>query len=194
MGNNSKKAVKKMTEAQKKLAEENYNLIGGFCNLYNLEKEDYSDILSLALCESAIRFDSTKGIAFSTYTYQIMNNRMIDEFRKEHSNDIIPSVKLISESDVTQLNTVNDNINSLFDSIPSINNVEEIVLYKSMINDLKNKEKFLSETQKKALDYILIGLSNKEMQLALQCTLRYSEKLRQIIKNKVSNFLETEYE
>ena len=192
MENNTKGTIKKMTETQRKLAEENYGLIGGFCNLYNLNSDDYSDILSLALCESAMRYDASKGIAFSTYTYQIMNNRMIDEYRKTQSREVIPRDMIISENDLV----VDDNTKetSFFDIIPTINSVEEIVLYRSMINDIKNKDKFLSDTQKKALDYILIGLSNKEMQLALQCTLRYSEKLRQVIKNKVSDFLQTEYE
>ena len=46
MENNTKGTIKRMTETQRKLAEENYGLIGGFCNLYNLNSDDYSDILS----------------------------------------------------------------------------------------------------------------------------------------------------
>ena len=122
MENNTKGTVKKMTETQRKLAEENYGLIGGFCNLYNLNSDDYSDILSLALCESAMRYDASKGIAFSTYTYQIMNNRMIDEYRKTQSREVIPRDMIISENDLV----VDDNYHDI--TVP-INELGEYSLY-----------------------------------------------------------------
>ena len=37
----------KLTNEQRKLVEENYNLIYGFCALHKIDKDEYSDILSL---------------------------------------------------------------------------------------------------------------------------------------------------
>lgn len=178
---------KKLTDSQRKMVEENYGLIQGFCTLHGINKNKYSDILSLALCESAMRYDETKGISFSSYAYRIMNNRMINEYRKEHAKTRIPSDMIVS---VNSIDTEKyGNISSLYETIASAENVEEIAMYKYIINDMRTNEKFLTEKQKITLDCLILGLSIKESHYVINCTLRYAEKLREIVRYKIKNFI-----
>ena len=187
----------KLTDEQKKLVEENYNLIYGFCALHKIDKDEYSDILSLALCESAMKYDATKQTSFSSYAYSLMDKRMKNEHRNAMCSSRVPKNLILSESDFLSdnyNNNVHDNINSLFDIIESTDNTEEIVMYKCMLNDIKSQSKLLSDKQKQILDCLLLGLTNKEMHLILNCTLRYTEKLRHITKDKVGKFILSNYE
>ena len=78
---------KKMTEEQKRLVTDNYNLIysvlknihiGG---LYFLDREDLSQAALEAMCNAAIQFDSEKGCSFSSYAYIYIRNRIFNMFR-----------------------------------------------------------------------------------------------------------------
>lgn len=182
----------KLTDEQRKLVEENYNLIYGFCNLHKINKDEYSDILSLALCESAMRFDETKGITFASYTYRLMSNRMKNEEEYLYAKFRIPKELIISENNVDK-NKYED-VESLFDIIASADNVEDLVVCKCMLEDIKTQENLLSDNQKRVLDYLLYGLNTKEMQLALNISYRYTQKLRQITKNKIESFIVEEYQ
>lgn len=181
----------KLTEEQKKLVEQNYNLIYGFCKLHKIDKDEYSDILSLALCESAMRYDNKKKLAFSTYTYFLMSNRMKNMHRAKK--------RYILNTPEDKDNFIEknyDDINDLFDTISSVNDIDEIenfVMYKCILEDIRNKAN-LSDKQKQVLNYLLLGLTNKEMHLALNCSLRYTEKLRRITKDKIGKFILSEYE
>ena len=181
--------MKKLNEKQKKLVEENYGLMGKFCKLHNIKFEDYSDILSIALCESALLYDETKEcIKFTTYAFRLMKNRWINEYKKNNfKQSKIPQEKIVYGDSY-----LNDDaeLGSLFDNIASTDNIEEIVIFKDMIYQLKSGKKFLTERQKEMLDCLLMGLSNKQSQLVLQLSLKRTEQIKSDLKNKICGFLE----
>lgn len=181
--------MKKLNDKQRKLIEENYGLMGKFCKLHNIKFEEYSDVLSIALCESALLYDETKErIKFSTYAFRLMKNRWINEYKKNNfKQSKIPQEKIIYGDAY-----LNDDVElgSLIDNISSADNIEEIIIFKDMIYQLKNGKKILTERQKQMLDCVLIGLSNKQSQLILNLSLKRTEQIKSDLKNKICAFLE----
>lgn len=76
------KEVNIMTEEQKKLVEDNHNLIYFMIHKYNLDIEEYYDIFALSLCKAAINYDVCKGYAFSTYAASAMKGDYLHNIRK----------------------------------------------------------------------------------------------------------------
>lgn len=58
----------KLTEEQRKIVEDNHNLIYGYCYKYNLNVEEYYGDLAIALCEAAQTYKEEKS-KFTTYVY-----------------------------------------------------------------------------------------------------------------------------
>lgn len=71
-----------MTEEQKKLVEDNHNLIYFMIHKYNLDIEEYYDIFALSLCKAAINYDISKGYTFSTYALSAMKGDYCHNIRK----------------------------------------------------------------------------------------------------------------
>lgn len=59
-----------MTDEQKKLAEDNLNLVYYYMNQHKLDYETYYDILCIKLCEAAKVYDETMGYQFSSLAYK----------------------------------------------------------------------------------------------------------------------------
>lgn len=78
-----------MTESQRKLAEDNHNLIYSFLNIRNLDVEEYYDIMAIALCKAAKTFDGEKA-KFSTYAFYLMKNALYIDYREKSKLSAIP--------------------------------------------------------------------------------------------------------
>ena len=85
----------KLTENQSKLVEQNHNLIYGFAKKYNLDIEEWYDILALALCKAALAFDDKKA-KFSTLYYLCASQMVEVERRKWRTQKRIPKESCIS--------------------------------------------------------------------------------------------------
>ena len=73
-----------MTEEQKKLAEDNHNLIYFYARKYNMSKQDFDDmygILAIGLCKAARDYDESRGSAFSTVAMGYMLNECRNAYR-----------------------------------------------------------------------------------------------------------------
>ena len=64
----------RMTDEQRKLVEDNHNLIYGFLNKKELT-DDYYDIVALGLCKAAMNYDESKG-RFSTLAFKCMDREI----------------------------------------------------------------------------------------------------------------------
>ena len=71
-----------MTEEQKKLVEDNHNLIYFMIHKYNLDIEEYYDIFALSLCKAAINYDINRGTTFSTYAISVMKSDFLLNIRR----------------------------------------------------------------------------------------------------------------
>ena len=73
-----------MTEEQKKLAEENHNLIYFYARKYHRSKRDFEDmygILAIGLSKAARDYDESRGRAFSTVAMGYMLNECRNAYR-----------------------------------------------------------------------------------------------------------------
>lgn len=75
-----------LNEKQRKLVEDNHNLIYAFLKKKNLSlnaTEDWYGTAAIGLCKAAMTFDETKGSNFSTLAYICMDNEVKQIMRKE---------------------------------------------------------------------------------------------------------------
>ena len=143
----------KLTEEQKKLVEENHNLIYWFAKKYHVPIEEYYDVLAQGLCMAAYHYDPSK-CSFSTYAYLCMNTEMHVEYRKTLRKSEIPQGNIFHYENAWQLS----------DLIPTNEKTENKVIDKinyenltSLLNDI------LNDKDKEVLSYILNGLTMREI-------------------------------
>ena len=143
----------KLTEEQKKLVEENHNLIYWFAKKYHVPIEEYYDVLAQGLCMAAYHYDPSK-CSFSTYAYLCMNTEMHVEYRKTLRKSEIPQGNIFHYENAWQLS----------DLIPTNEKTENKVIDKisyenliSLLNDI------LNDKDKEVLNYILNGLTMREI-------------------------------
>lgn len=73
-----------LTDEQKKLVEENHNLIYWFIRKYNLSVDEWYGDLACELCLSAVTYDKNKGM-FSTYAHYRMWNVMTKTLSRKNA-------------------------------------------------------------------------------------------------------------
>ena len=143
----------KLTEEQKKLVEENHNLIYWFAKKYHISIEEYYDVLAQGLCMAAYHYDPSK-CSFSTYAYLCMNTEMHVEYRKTLRKSEIPQGNIFHYENAWQLS----------DLIPTNEKTENKVIdrisYENLISLLND---ILNDKDKEVLSYILNGLTMREI-------------------------------
>lgn len=121
----------KLTEDQRKLVEENHNLIYDYLWKKNLSIEEYYGLAAIGLCKAAITYDSGKA-AFSTYAYMCISNEIGCCLRKYYADKYIPDELIGSLQYIVELG---DNGVTLEDCIGDVIDVEE----EAIINDTLDK-------------------------------------------------------
>lgn len=89
----------KLNEDQKKLVEDNHNLIYSFLKYRNLSLnsvEDWYGTAAIGLCKAAIAFDDSRGLKFSTLAYVCME-REIQAVKRREKKDVDISFSLDEE-------------------------------------------------------------------------------------------------
>lgn len=81
MGRRKIKETQKLTSEQKRLVEENENMIHWYIRKNSLSYDLY-DVLAIALCKAALLFDETKGFQFSTLVYKCFSSEVSREERR----------------------------------------------------------------------------------------------------------------
>ena len=89
-----------------------------------------------------------------------------------------------------QVDEKEEGLGTILENISSMDNVEEVVLFKDMVYRLRNTKKLLTDRQKQMLDCVLLGLSNKQSQLVLNLSLKRTEQIKSDLKGKICKFLE----
>lgn len=74
----------KLNDEQKILVEENHNLIYKFAQNYNLDLEQYYDVLAIGLCKAALSYKGNTEYQFSTYAFTVMRNEYINTYRSQY--------------------------------------------------------------------------------------------------------------
>jgi RNA polymerase sigma factor (sigma-70 family) len=165
----------KLTENQSKLVEQNHNLIYGFAKKYNLDIEEWYGVLALALCKTALSFDSEKA-KFSTLYYLCASQCVEVEKRKERTQKRIPKESCISldepidDTDLTLKTCLADT---------RIDFVKDLELKEQLYTLLKT----LSERDKKILRLVQLGVPQEVIgKIAGMSQSNVSRKLNQLRK------------
>ena len=142
-----------LSDEQRKIAEENHNLIYWFAKKYHVPIEEYYDVLAQGLCMAAYHYDPSK-CSFSTYAYLCMNTEMHVEYRKTLRKSEIPQGNIFHYENAWQLS----------DLIPTNEKTENKVIDKisyenliSLLNDI------LNDKDKEVLTHIVNGLTMREI-------------------------------
>ena len=171
----------KLTEEQKKLVEENHNLIYWFAKKYHVPIEEYYDVLAQGLCMAAYHYDPSK-CSFSTYAYLCMNTEMHVEYRKTLRKSEIPQGNIFHYENAWQLS----------DLIPTNEKTENKVIdrisYENLISLLND---ILNDKDKEVLSYILNGLTMREIAkiegTSHQAIHNRMKKIREKVKNHMND-------
>ena len=70
-----------LDDAQRKLVEDNHNLIYGFLRDKHLPGTDYYDLMAIAMCRAAVAYNGTAK--FSTFAYKCMKYALAHELRTQ---------------------------------------------------------------------------------------------------------------
>lgn len=75
-------ATNKLTDEQRKIVEDNVNLIYGYCAKHSLDADEYFGVLSESLCAAVRHHDPNKS-KLSTYVYQCFSMKLAREYRTQ---------------------------------------------------------------------------------------------------------------
>lgn len=73
---------KRLNDEQRKLVEDNHNLIYAFLNSNNLSIDEYYDLAAIGICKAALSYKEDVS-KFSTFAYKCMWNQVMIEKRKQ---------------------------------------------------------------------------------------------------------------
>lgn len=138
--------VKPLTEEQKRLAEDNHNLIYGFLRRRNYSIEEWYGVAAIGLCKAAAVFDPAKGYAFSTIAYVCMKRAIYgvkrDMRSQKRDGGAVISLDAEQLEDVSLLGKTPDHVNyadeaivqlELKEFLASVPRWEREVLQRSMV-------------------------------------------------------------
>ena len=170
----------RLTESQSKLVEQNHNLIYGFAKKYNLDIEEWYGILALALCKTALAFDSKKA-KFSTLYYLCASQMVEVERRKWRTQKRIPKEFCIS------LDEPLDSDNELTLKTCLADTRIDFVKDLELKDQLSTLSKTLSNRDKKIFELSRIGVKQELIADIVGTPQSNVSRRLKIIKNKLKN-------
>lgn len=152
-------------------------------NLYNKINE-YYDVGMIGLCKAAKRFDTNKGLTFSTYACTCIKVEILTYIRNEKAEKRKTNYNTISLNKIIYSNEKDSEI-TLEDMLPSKINIEEEMIKKDQMEHLY---KALSKLKEREIGIIndLYGLNGVKKLTQMELSEKYNLSQPQIsrIKNK----------
>lgn len=144
-----------LNDAQRKLVEDNHNLIYSYLKVHNLSMdavEDWYGTAAIGLCQAALAFDEKRGTQFSTLAYACIDNEVKRVMRQSKKN-IIAYVSLDD--------SINESGYSLSDVIPD-NEDCYFPIYLNEAIDIANRS--LTDKEKRIVELVInSGLSQRKV-------------------------------
>lgn len=171
-----------LSDEQRKLVEDNMNLVFYVIHRYNLSLNE-QDLGFIGLCKAANTFDASKGLKFSTYAVRVIINEILYGLRseKKYQDNTIPintKVYPTEDASITIEDTVEDPLS--IDGIMTLSELNKNVL--EFISNLSEEDKivylgviFYNKTQKEI---------SRKLNLSQACISRRLNKLRKEFKDK----------
>lgn len=167
-----------MNDEQRKLVEDNHNLIYAFLHKYNLSIDEYYDVAAIGLCKAAIMFDKKKGYIFSTYAYLVMLTELKIVFRHNTRRKAIPLDKLTYYQSI--ISNGDGKETELLDIIPDNTDIEADIIANETFKQVYST---LSEQDRRIIHMFELGYKQKEIAKNVGCSQSYISKIKtKIIK------------
>ena len=176
--------MKSLTEKQRKLVEENHDLIYGFAKIKHLSIDEYYDLLAIGLCKASMSFDEYKG-NFSTLAYTCMENEINGYLRHINKKSSISDNIILSYDSLI----VNDEdwCCTLLSKLSYDKSNEELIsnaFSYALINALNDKEKIVVKS-------LLYGMTQIEIAKHLKCKQQNIGHIIKKIKRKWTPYLKS---
>lgn len=130
--------MRKLTDEQRDMIENNHDLIYGFLKKYNLGFEEWYFESAEGLCDAALTFDETKG-KFSTYAFHCMSSRVFKKL--DHEKRFYNGVKVSIDEPIECKDggiTIGDAIE---DTDQCFDELEVMDLFRDIIKNFNNRDK-----------------------------------------------------
>ena len=152
-----------LTDDQRKLAEDNHNLIYKFARKNNVSLDEYYDLLAIGLCNAARTYDKNKG-AFSTVAYRCMKNELSSYWRSINKKTSVPEEVIFSYDAPIRRDDCDGD--SFKDSIPDYKAYNDMIdgVYINELTDM------FDNREKKILKYAMSKLSHQEIADKINCS------------------------
>lgn len=170
-----------MTDEQKKLVEDNHNLIYSFLYKYGLSIDEYYDIAAIGLCKAGINYNGVDS-SFSVYAYACMYNELKLYWRMKTSATRIPDELLIYYdaecSNTDGANGADRNIIGMLERLDSGVSVEDDALTKINIENVLNR---LSDRDRLVFYLLNSGCGQREIGKVVGVSQSYVSNLKKKI-------------
>mgnify|MGYP003296767794 CR=1 FL=1 len=176
--------IKSLTEEQRKLVEENHNLIFKFANKKNISIDEYYDILAIGMCNAASIFDSNKG-SFSTIAFHCMENELNLYWRHTNRMCAVPDGMVVSYD--AHRNTEDSKVEDSFLSILSDDSfTHEIAIGDTMFLILID---MLTDKEKNIALLLISGYTQEEIAEKMNCSRQNIGNYIKHIRKKIFDYL-----
>ena len=181
--NDNQKNDGKLTEEQKKLVEDNHNLIYSYARKKHISSEKWYDVLAIGLCKAARSFDPNKG-KFSTWCYRFFDNEIRTCWNNANKKSKIPESAIlaydtvISNEDTSQ----NESYINCFSDTKAYEDIVHSTMMLDIVNDMSDIEKYVFEL-------ILYGYNQQEIATEVGRTRQSVGKIVNGIRRKVLDYL-----
>ena len=171
-----------MDERERKLAEDNHNLIYSFLKKHRLSIEEYYGVAAVGLCRAAEKYREG-DTRFSTFAYLCMMSAVRQEMHRNQMKKRIPPEKIISlEREITY---ANGDSRRVMDCIPAETNMESEALQSCAFG---NAMKRLKKWEREVIFLLLCGYTLQEAGDEFGC----SNQNVSLIKKKFQAYLKEE--
>ena len=176
----------KLTNEQRRLIEDNHDLIYGFLYSKDLDKEDYYDIAATALCKASKKYDSSMG-NFSTFAYKYMDTEIKQSRYLDNRQCRKPPNGILSYDKECVMNIFDKTDESYINLIiaDNKNTTDDIVIgmdYYNFKSKLKDREKII-------MQYLENGYNQEEIAKMMNKTQQAISYNIRKIKSKWLNFI-----
>lgn len=163
-----------MTERQKRLVEENHNLIYFCLKKHDLPENEFYDIAAIGLIKAAKAYNEQK-IKFSTFAVNCIGNEIKKEYKKRTLKRIVPNDKLVRADQ-----KIGQSLNDYYTIIQNGNeNLEEKVCTEDLIKKITRK---LDDRRKQVLVMLIDGYNMSDIASAMGVKPQRIFQLRNDIK------------
>ena len=174
----------RMTDEQRKLVEDNHDLIYGYLHKKEFNIDEYYDIAAIGLCKAAIKYDLTKS-KFSTFAFKCIRTEMDIYHTSLNKKTSVPK-NLVCSYDMPAIDDVKEAmINTVLkDNNDNIGYSIENIVFEEFLVTLKNKEKVIVEYLKEGLTQQEIAKKTNKSQQAVSLNIKSIRKKWEEFSNR----------